>query len=116
MLSEAGFLFDSTTYGVRAPFAVEGMVEFPVGIMDVRVLSPGRNDLAAAKRKTIQRLSDAEASGVGLITVNFHDFHFSPAFPDHRDWYTWLLEWLRDRGHTLIDFESAIQEMGLERH
>jgi hypothetical protein len=110
-LSKAGYAYDSTTYGLEAPYWVGDLLEFPISMMDVCFLSQGRNDLAAVKDFTLQELRRAERLGIGYFTLNFHDTHFCEAFGDHRAWYRWLIPWLAERGYAFTDFERARAEM-----
>lgn len=111
LLTEAGYSFDSTTYGIRAPYFVDGMLEFPVSVMDGRLLSMGRNDMSFVKRQTLKNLRDAEESRAGYFTINFHDVYFSAAFPDHFEWYVWLIDHLVEHGYEFTDFLQARSEL-----
>jgi peptidoglycan/xylan/chitin deacetylase (PgdA/CDA1 family) len=110
-VSKAGYAYDSTTYGLEAPYWVGDMLEFPISMMDVRFLSQGRNDLAAVKNFTLQELRRAERLGIGYFTLNFHDTHFCEAFEQHRAWYRWLIPWLAERGYAFTDFARARDEL-----
>jgi hypothetical protein len=94
----AGYQFDSSEEGVRSPYMKDGIYEFPVCLMEVRIL---REDEAVgigkAKSETERMVMEAERSAISHFTILFHDVYFSPLFPQHQAWYAWLIPWLRER-------------------
>lgn len=107
-LSQAGYVFDSTEYAIRAPYKEHDMMEFPISVMDVYCVRPEHRNLDHAKAYTISRLDEAEQSGIEYFTINFHDMLFDPAYKLYMDWFTWVLNLCRERGHTFIRFERAM--------
>jgi hypothetical protein len=108
--ARAGYLFDSSEYGLKAPYVVDGLTEFPVCLMDSYLLTLGRNSLDEIRKRTMAELKKGEQQGLPFFTLIFHDCYFSNLFPDHRDWYLWLAPYLRDH-YDLIDFEGAMREL-----
>lgn len=106
----AGYAFDSSDYGLRPPYVVDGLVEFPVCLMDSRLLRLGRNDLADVQRRTQETLEEGRRLGLPYFTIIFHDCYFADMFPVHRQWYAWLVRYLHDH-HPVTDFVSAADEV-----
>jgi peptidoglycan/xylan/chitin deacetylase (PgdA/CDA1 family) len=109
LLDEAGYTFDSTTAETRAPYRVGRMVEFPISVMDVHIMSLGRNARDEARSETMSRFEEAMRQETGYFTVDFHDCYYSDAFPDHRAWYEWLIPWLAGQGVEFVDFAAALR-------
>jgi peptidoglycan/xylan/chitin deacetylase (PgdA/CDA1 family) len=108
--SEAGYLFDSSDYGIKAPYRVKGLVEFPVCLMDSYLLSDGQNDLEDVKRRTLEAFQMGEKLELPYFTIIFHDVYFSDLFPEHQAWYQWVVQYVREH-YDVTDFVHAIEEM-----
>jgi len=108
--AQSGYLFDSSEYGLKAPYAAEGIVEFPVCLMDARLLALSRNDPDDVRRRTIAALDEGRRLGLPYFTIIFHDCYFSHLFPDHHDWYSWLIKYLPDH-HEVTDFAAAVRDL-----
>lgn len=106
----AGYQFDSSEEGVRSPYIKHGTLEFPVCLMEVRLLRENEVSIDKAKAETERILMDAELSGISHFTILFHDIYFSPLFPQHQAWYSWLISWLRDR-FEWSDFKMACRSL-----
>lgn len=109
--ASAGYRFDSSEEAVHSPYIKHGICEFPVCLMESRLLGEdGLPGMVKARAETERLLSEAEQAGVSHFTILFHDIYFSPLFPLHCEWYTWLLPWLRQR-YELTDFGPACREL-----
>lgn len=108
--ARAGYFFDSSDHGLRAPYRAGGLVEFPVCLMDSHLLALGRNNGDDVRKRTLAILEEGERQGLPFFTVIFHDCYFSDLFPEHQAWYMWLARYLRDR-YEMIDFEGAVREL-----
>ena len=109
-----GYRFDSTEFdkeegaSVKAPYAVKGMWEFPLVIMDVYLPRP----LEEAKRETLRRLEQCRAAGLEYVTVLFHDCHFDRAYSDLFAWYQWLVERIETSAEdSFVSYSDAIREL-----
>ncbi len=115
LLEAAGYLFDSTREALGAPCVHGRMVEFPVAVMDARIMYPsgGLNPvpLDEAKAATLRIVARAEAAALPYLTVLFHDRYFSDRFPEWRAWYVWLVDHLRERGIRFAGFRQAVAEV-----
>jgi len=105
--ARAGYAFDSSEYGLRDPYVVGQMVEFPVCLMDTYLLSICRNDTEDVKRRTLAVLEQGLKLGLSYFTIIFHDCYYSGLFPEHQAWYDWLVRYLRDN-YEITDFASAV--------
>ncbi|MBW7891567.1 MAG: hypothetical protein H3C48_11200 [Chitinophagaceae bacterium] len=108
-LSSIGYLFDSTTYELRNPYPVGGMVEFPVSVMDVSVVKG--KDFNKIRERTLAVINTALQKDLAYFTVIFHDIYFDKGYSLFADWYTWLVEYFHKQGMQFISFRQAIQEM-----
>jgi peptidoglycan/xylan/chitin deacetylase (PgdA/CDA1 family) len=113
LLAEAGYVFSSNTEGIRAPFAIGAMVEFPIGVMDVRVLPRDTPDDQAALTRTLELVERADRSGSPVFTINFHDPLFSEAYPAHRRWYMNLVSELTSMGYGFTTFAEHLHSSPL---
>jgi len=113
LLSKVGYLFDSTEfdkkkgYLIKSPYKVNGMWEFPLTIMD-GYLPEKFGDMQLMTKKIIK---EAEQSKLEYITILLHDPYFCDAFSAKRDWYLWLIDYLKSKHYTTISFTKAIREL-----
>ena len=114
-LAEAGYLFDSTEFDkngviMRGPYKINSMWEFPLHIMDGYVLQAG--NVEQSRKNTIRILEKVKEQGIPYCTILFHDYYYNPrCYPQERDWYGWLVQYLEERGFEFISFKDAIKEL-----
>lgn len=112
-LSQAGYSFDSTEFdkkcggSIKAPYRVERMWEFPLCIMDVYL----PYSTVQAQDRALSMLKKAEALQIDYFSVLLHDTYFSDAYPIYRDWYKWFVKECKRRGHTFVDYNTALREL-----
>ena len=104
---QAGYIFDTTNYGVMNPYKSGNIWEFPVCLMDSYLFCDGKDDFNKAKEQTLLELKKAEELNLKVFTIIFHDPHFSDLFPGHRAWYIWLIQYLKTK-YSFVDFKSMI--------
>jgi peptidoglycan/xylan/chitin deacetylase (PgdA/CDA1 family) len=109
LLAQAGYRFSSNSEGIEPPFNVGPMVEFPIGVMDVRALPSDTSDDRTALTRTLELVERADHSGSPVFTVNFHDPLFSNAFPAHRRWYMNLIGELKTAGYAFTTFADYLR-------
>jgi hypothetical protein len=115
-LAQAGYLFDSSEfdkkqgYMVKNPYKINGMWEFPLGLMDSYL--PYR--LVDAKRITLEVLEKAANEQLDYLTVLFHDPYFDDAYSIYKQWYIWLIETLATWNFEFVSFRKAIDELNKE--
>jgi hypothetical protein len=114
-LAATGYRFDATTQGVRDPYRLHGMWEFPLLLMDGWAIDGDKRyqsrDLEGAKQYAIAKLEEAEQAGLQYTSILFHDRYYSPAFATWKAWYEWLLVHLKERGHGFITHAEAMREL-----
>lgn len=109
MQADAGYLFDSTDYGLNKPYRVGNMWEFPLSLMDAYLLADSENDLEDVKRKTLDALHAAEEKQLPYFMLLFHNP--SRAFLDAWNWYQWVVRYLSANGYEFISFKDAVDEL-----
>lgn len=121
-LAKAGYSFDTSEYQIHGPYKLNGIVEFPLHLMDVRVFEQGHKyktvSLKRAKEFTCKVIDQVEQTSLPYLTILFHDRYFCNAFSKWREWYIWLIETLKGRGLEFISYRTACQEVnrvGAER-
>jgi len=116
LLAKAGYLFDSSVYDLKNPFKVGNMWEFPLHIMDGYVFHKNCRwqnvSLGEAKDDTKRQIEKAYEKGINYFTVLFHDRYFSEAFKQMKEWYIWLINYIRGSGFSFVNYRNAIK--GLE--
>ena len=114
-LDRAGYLFDSSLYELRNPFKVGDLWEFPLHIMDGYVISKGRKwqdqTLEQAKEVTKREIGKAYRNKIKYHTILFHDRYFSNSFKTWKEWYVWLIGYLKDNRLDFISYREAIKKM-----
>jgi peptidoglycan/xylan/chitin deacetylase (PgdA/CDA1 family) len=114
-LNKIGYLFDSTLYKLKNPFEVGNLWEFPLHIMDGYIFyenSRWQNQtLEQARDKTKRIIEEAYKRGIRYFTILFHDRYFSDSFKSWKDWYIWVISYLRNSGFKFTTYREAIQEL-----
>jgi hypothetical protein len=114
-LAQAGYAYDSTTEGMRDPYKIGHMWEFPLQLMDCNIFCDGRRwqtaDLNQARTKTIKMIEEAEKKNLKYFSILFHDFYFCDGFTKWKEWYMWLIEFFKSSGVRFINFSGAIAEL-----
>ncbi|MCR5061634.1 MAG: hypothetical protein K6A80_11565 [Saccharofermentans sp.] len=114
-LNVAGYVFDTTEFDkpscgtLKAPYMVGDMWEFPLAIMDGYL----PQQFEKAKEKTLEILDRCRGMGLTYVTVLFHDYQFCDDYKDIRDWYVWLMDYIKDSpDYEFISYRKAIAELG----
>jgi len=117
-LSKSGYLFDSTVRATGAsvsPYKAGDMWEFPLHIMDGDIIEHGKRygnktfkEAQLLTRKAIDELYEKQ---ITYLTVLFHDRYFDDAFSVWRDWYIWIIEYLKSSGFEFTGYPQAIEEL-----
>ncbi|MBN3035786.1 MAG: hypothetical protein JW861_09380 [Bacteroidales bacterium] len=115
LLSRAGYLFDSTEYGLKPITGHYEMWEIPVSLMDGVVFEAGRQwqvrNIEQAILFTLEILQEAVKRNISYFVILFHDRYFDPAFPDWMKWYQWLTVYIAEQGWPVIPFRQAVDEL-----
>lgn len=112
-LSEAGYLFDTSEFNkesgylIKEPYVVNGMWEFPLCLMDSYL----PYNLEKVKGFTIEVIEKAELASLCYFTILFHDPHYSDAYLVYKEWYIWLINYLRNEGYSFVSYKEAIKQL-----
>ena len=113
-LSKTGYHFDTTDFNkekvdLKSPYKIASMWEFPLHIMDNYIMAKGLN---AAQEQTIESLTMADKLKLPYFTILFHDYLFnSKTYPKYKEWYIWLICYLKSENYLFISYKEAITEL-----
>lgn len=116
-MNAAGYLFDSTEFNKKSlehkdPYKVGSMWEFPLSIMEGYVL---HHDLNEAKEIVSGFISETQSKGGQYITILFHDsFYNEKCYPLEKEFYEWLIFYLKSQQFEFVSFKEAIKELEYE--
>jgi len=114
-LNSAGYIFDSTLFKLQNPFKVVNLWEFPLSIMDSYLFhrnSRWQNQtLEQVKDETKRKIDEAYKKNVKYFTILFHTRSFNSSFSSWKNWYIWVIEYLKNNGFEFISYREAIQEL-----
>ncbi len=108
IMEKIGFLYDSTQYILKNPFLHGKMWEIPINIMDAGFISSYRISLEELKKKTINKIQEAQSRSLPFFVINFHDIYYSDSYPLHKAWYEWLVSYFKNAGNQFVNFAEAI--------
>jgi len=115
LLSKAGYAYDSSIYGINNPIKIGNLWEFPLCIMDGNLVYKNsryqNQTLKQIKDTTKIMLEEAYSKGINYFTILFHDRYFSDSFKTWKNWYIWLIEYLKKNNFEFIGFENAVNEL-----
>jgi peptidoglycan/xylan/chitin deacetylase (PgdA/CDA1 family) len=118
LLSKTGYIYDSSIYGINNPIKIGDLWEFPLCIMDGYLVYKNsryqNQTLEQIKDATKITLEEAYNKGINYFTILFHDRYFSDSFKTWKNWYIWLIEYLKKNNFEFIDFENAVNELNIE--
>lgn len=112
-LEQCGYVYDTTEFDkktgccIKNPYRVGKMWEFPLCLMDGYL--PKKPE--GKKKRTLELLKKAKEKDLRYFTVLFHDYQFCDAFAYERDWYTWLMSFLKEQGYEFISYLDAVAEL-----
>jgi len=117
-IEKSGYKYDTSLMEMKDPYKVGAMWEFPLHIMDGRVIehdSKWQNQtLDQAKELTKKIIEKAVENKIEYLTILFHDRYFCESFKTWKEWYIWLINWLIDNNIEFIDYENAITMLETE--
>jgi hypothetical protein len=115
LLSEAGYIYDSTEHAFKNPYKVGNMWEFPFQIMDGWIIENYKSwqslKLEQAIENTKRLIGRAADEDLKYLGIDFHDRYFSHSFKTWLDWYMWLIEYLKTNKIKFVNFNMAIAEL-----
>jgi len=113
-LADIGYSYDSTLSIFDSAKKVNGIIEFPVHIMDCLIINGPKGfqkfNLEQAKVKTLEILEEAKRKDINYFSFLFHDCYFSDSFSTWKEWYSWFIKYLLENNHDFITYRDAINE------
>lgn len=114
-MAKAGYLFDSSEMGFKAPFKIDAMWEFPFQIMDSYIIEKPKQwqskNLFQSCEETKKIIDKAVDLNLPYLGIDFHDRYFSQSHKTWKDWYMWLIEYLSENKIEFINFKTAVKEL-----
>ena len=115
LLNSAGYIFDSTLFELRNSFKVDNLWEFPLHIMDGYLFhrnSRWQNQtLEQVKDVTKRIIEEIYKKDLKYFTILFHTRSFNNSFKSWKDWYIWLISYLKNNDFDFISYRKAIEEL-----
>jgi len=114
-LEKAGYLFDSSMVEEKNPYKIGNLWEFPLHIMDQNLIYGmgkfQRDNLFDIKERTKYRLDELFRKRIKFASILFHDRYFDDSFSCWKDWYIWLVQYLKRNNFVFINYVNSIAEM-----
>jgi peptidoglycan/xylan/chitin deacetylase (PgdA/CDA1 family) len=114
-LNDTGYIFDSTLYKFQNPFKVGNLWEFPLHIMDGYLFNKNsrwqNQTLEQVKDETKRKIDEAHKKDIKYFTILFHDRYFNISFKNWKDWYIWVIGYLKNNGLEFANYKEAIREL-----
>lgn len=115
-LNKASYLYDTTLYKLENPFKIGGLWEFPLHLMDASIIRKNNGwqnmNIMQIKEATERMIEEACNNGINYLTINFHDSFFNDSFKTWKEWYMWLIRYLKDNKFEFKSYNDAIKELG----
>jgi len=114
-LNNSGYIFDSTLYKFQNPFKVGNLWEFPLNIMDSYLFHKNsrwqNQTLEQVKDETKRKIDEAYKRNIKYFIVLFHSRSFNNSFNSWKNWYIWIIEYLKSNGFEFINYRKAVEEL-----
>ena len=118
-LAKAGYKFDSSEMGFKAPYKIDTMWEFPFQIMDGYIIEKPKQwqskNLQQSCDETKKIIDKAVDMNLPYLGIDFHDRYFSKSHKTWKDWYIWLIQYLSENKIEFVNFKQAITELEVVR-
>ncbi len=114
-LSKCGYAFDSTEYKIKDPYKIGDMWEFPLHIMDGYEIFQGKPwqylKIDKIKDLTKRKIDEIDKKNLKYITILFHDRYFNDSFSTWKEWYFFVIDYLKSNKIEFISYKEAIKEL-----
>jgi hypothetical protein len=114
LISNAGYLFDSSDYGMSGHYKIGQMFEYPLHIMEKYEIEGKKkwqiNTTKEAIKSSINNIKAAEKINIKYLTILFHDFYFDDSFITWKNWYIELIKYCKSEGYQFINYRDAIKD------
>lgn len=117
-MARAGYIYDSTEMGFKAPYRIGTMWEFPFQVMDSYIIEKPKQwqskKLQQACDDTKALIDKAFEHKLPYLGIDFHDRYFSRSFKTWMDWYMWLTGYLKQNNIPCVNFKTAVAQLNAE--
>ena len=117
-LNNSGYVFDSTLYKLQNPFKIGNLWEFPLHIMDVYLFNKNsrwqNQTLEQVKDEAKRKIEEAYKKDIKYFTILFHSRSFNNRFISWKNWYIWIISYLKNNRFEFINYREAIRELEKE--
>lgn len=115
LLSRTNYLFDCSNMNMSNPVKFNNLWVFPLNIMDSSIFETDVRwqniNFVQSIEVTRKIFNDVCKAGVDYLTILFHDIYFSNNFRTWKNWYIWLIKYIKDNNIEFISFRDAIKEL-----
>lgn len=114
-LAKIGYLFDSTEFDKKGmdmvgPYKINNMWEIPLHVMDGYVWEIG--NIEQSKKNAIKIIEKVKEQELPYCTILFHDYFYNAkCYPQEKEWYDWLIQYLKEQNYDFISFKDAVKEL-----
>ena len=114
-IQKSGYYYDSTEHAFKNPYKIGNMWEFPFQIMDGWVIDKDKRwqsqNLDQAKNNTLLLIDRAHVENITYLGIIFHDRYFCNSFKTWKNWYIWLIDYLKNNKIEFVNFKQAIEQL-----
>lgn len=112
ILNDMGYRYDSSEKKIDFPVKTGYLWSIPISIMDVEAVRGSRPEhLKTAINDSRLSLQKAQEKGIPYFVVNFHDLYFTSAYPNHKAWFIWIIDYLKKHQFEFISFRDAVKAL-----
>jgi len=110
-LHKSGYIYDASVSVNKNPYFIsENFLEIPIHIMDGWMILDDKryqkSTLEKAKELTKRKIDFLVEQNIEYISILFHDRYFSNSFITWKNWYEWLIEYLKKNSFIFITHKS----------
>lgn len=114
-IESLGYTYDASSTDFRSVFHNGRLAVFPVHIMDSWMINGSskyqKSDLDVSKELTIRALERGKEMQIDYFSILFHDCYFSRGYSTWRNWYIWLIDYLKKEGYEFVSHNEAVQNL-----
>lgn len=114
-IAQLGYIFDSTTYGMKKHYKIDEFYEFPLQIMDGYEIEKNRKwqsiGVQQAIKNTIEKIEQAKEDGLDYLNILMHPRYFDDSFYSWQIWYKQIVLYCKSKSYDFIDYRTAIKEI-----
>lgn len=112
--NRAGYVYDASDFRLGDPCLYNGIISFPLNIMDGRIIESKHYGIQKASYKsiinnTIKIIKKAKINNQQYLTILFHDRYFSDEFPIWKKWFIEIVQYLNSEGYDFVNYFDIMQ-------